>query len=56
MEQNEKKHKPNYPITTIRISPELKERLKTEADKQGRNSLNNLICHILQCYIDNLES
>ena len=54
MEQEKKKYKPNYPITTIRISPELKERLKTEADKDGRN-LNNLINHILQRYVDNLE-
>lgn len=54
MEQEKKKYKPNYPITTIRISPELKERLKTEADKEGRN-LNNLINYILQRYVDNLE-
>lgn len=54
MEQEKKKYKPNYPITTIRISPELKEQLKAEASKDGRN-LNNFINHILQCYVDNLE-
>lgn len=55
MEQEKKQYKPNYPITTIRINPELKERLKVEANKQKRGSLNNLINYILQCYVDNLE-
>lgn len=54
MEQEKKKYKPNYPITTIRINPELKEKLKQIAEKDGRN-LNNLISYVLQCYVDNLE-
>lgn len=56
MEQEKKQYKPNYPITTIRISPELKERLLVEVDKQKRLSLNNLINYILQCYVDNLDN